>query len=57
MTPTKELQTLISSRMKNLKSKGKISEAHNPSPPYFLVEENQLEEEEDRVKYIYFPTC
>ena len=56
--PTKELLTLISSRIKMQKKNGEISEAGNPQVPSLLLEEEQsFSEEEDRVKYRYFPRC
>ena len=56
--PTKELLTLISSRIKMQKKNGVISEAGNPQVPSLLLEEEQsFSEEEDRVKYRYFPRC
>ncbi|KAL9963197.1 hypothetical protein ACROYT_G032375 [Oculina patagonica] len=56
--PTKELLTLISSRMKNLKMKGNIREGRNPVVPSLLLEKKQFfNEEEDRVKTVLYPTC
>ena len=56
--PTKELLTLISSRIEMQKKSGVISEAGNPQVPSLLLEEEQsFSEEEDRVKYRYFPRC
>ena len=56
--PTKELLTLISSRIKNQKKKGLIRERRNPEVPSLVLEEVQsYSEEEDQVKYKYFPRC
>ncbi|KAJ7377545.1 hypothetical protein OS493_028528 [Desmophyllum pertusum] len=56
--PTKELLTLISSRMKNQKAKAVIREGGNPVVPSLLLEKKQtFNEEEDRVRTINFPTC
>jgi len=56
--PKKELLTLISSRIKNQKKKGIIRENKNPEVPSLVLEEEQIySEEEDRVKYKYYPRC
>ena len=56
--PTKELLTLVSSRIKNQKKKGVIREKKNPEVPSLVLEEEQsYSEEEDRVAYKYFPRC
>jgi len=56
--PTKELLTLISSRIKNQKKKGVIRERKNPEVPSLVLEEKQVySEEEDRVAYKYYPRC
>lgn len=56
--PTKELLTLISSWIKNQKKKGIIREGKNPVVPSLLLEEKQsYSEEDDHVKYSYYPTC
>ena len=49
--PTKELLTLISSRIKTHQKKGIIREAENPHVPSLVLEEKQsYSEEEDRVR-------
>ena len=56
--PTKELLTLISSRTKTQQKKGIIREAENPQVLSLVLEEKQsYSEEEDRVRYKYFPRC
>ena len=55
--PTKELLTLISSRIKTQQKKGIIREAENPHVPSLVLEEKQSYSEEDRVRYKYFPRC
>jgi len=56
--PTKELLTLISSRIKTQQKKGIIRETGNPQVPSLVLEEKQsYSEEEDRVIYKYFPRC
>ncbi|XP_031552682.1 uncharacterized protein LOC116289883 [Actinia tenebrosa] len=53
--PSKELLTLVSSRMKTLKSKGEIKESDNPEvPKLLLLKKDKYFEEADRVKTWYF---
>jgi hypothetical protein len=57
-TPSKELLTLVSSRLKTLKNKGAIRENDNPEVPHLLQERKQkFITEEDRVKTFVFPKC
>ena len=56
--PTKELLTLISSRMKATKTKGLIKEKATPMAPSLLVHKvERFSEVEDRVKTSLHPKC
>ena len=55
--PTKELLTLISSKIKNQKTKGVIRERKNLVVPSLALEDKQVYSEEDCVAYKYYPQC
>jgi len=55
--PTKELLTLISSRLKAAKSKGMIGERRLVAPVILRDKVERFSEEEDRVKTTFFAKC